>query len=190
MEEIKIESEKESLAIIMNMIAQSKQQLRQNSFLFLLWGWLIFITTIGFYILIKIGFEKAHLIWLSIILGFLITMVYIVKRNKKREVKTFADIAMQSIWTPLIVAFIFLNIFLTKFGMNATYPIYCLLYGIGTYASGGVLKFKPLKIGGILAIILAFIGLFIQNENLILVNAIALLVSYIIPGHLLFAEEN
>ena len=70
-------------------------------------------------------------------------------------------------------------------GAAAVYPIIIVLYGIGTFVSGGALKFMPLKAGGIVCWILAVIAIRVDFEYQLLLIAAAVLIAYLIPGYLL-----
>ena len=73
-------------------------------------------------------------------------------------------------------------------GIKPTYFSLMLMYGIATFISGGILSFKPLVIGSLIAFSSAIASVFIGEEEQLLMIAIALTGSYIIPGHLLRAK--
>ena len=72
--------------------------------------------------------------------------------------------------------------------MNA-YPFFILFYGLGTFVSGRVLKFRPLVIGGIFNWALAIISVYVHFDYQLLIAAAAILTSYIIPGYLLRSKQ-
>ena len=63
-----------------------------------------------------------------------------------------------------------------------------LLYGMATLISGGLLNFKPLVIGSLFSFICAISSIFVAEREQFLCIAVSLLLSYIIPGHLLQAK--
>jgi hypothetical protein len=65
------------------------------------------------------------------------------------------------------------------------WPFFILFYGMGTFISGKFLQFRPLVIGGIFNWVLALACLFVPYDYQMLLAALAILTSYIIPGHLL-----
>ena len=67
----------------------------------------------------------------------------------------------------------------------STYPLVMLIYGIWLFISGGALKFRPLIIGGIVNWLLGITAFFFAFEMQLLILALAVLLGYIIPGHLL-----
>ena len=77
-----------------------------------------------------------------------------------------------------------------KIGWQYSFPFYILMYAIGTFVSGGILKFKPLQWGGTACWVLAVIATYVTYESQILLTAAAILVSYLIPGYLLRSKFN
>jgi hypothetical protein len=59
------------------------------------------------------------------------------------------------------------------------------MYGMPTFLSGIILKFKPLKIGGICCWVLAFLAPFTPPDYQYLLMAGAVALAWIVPGHLL-----
>lgn len=53
------------------------------------------------------------------------------------------------------------------------------------FVSGGYLRFKPLIIGGICNWIIAIVATYVEFDIQLLLLALAVLVGYIIPGHML-----
>ena len=92
---------------------------------------------------------------------------------------------MSSLWTGLSISFMALPLILSKTGWNYAFPIYILFYATGTFISGGLLRFKPLQIGGILCWVLAVAATMVSYQNQILLSAFAIFVSYLVPGYLL-----
>jgi hypothetical protein len=61
---------------------------------------------------------------------------------------------------------------------------------LGTFISGKLLKFTPLVVGGIINWILACIAGYLHYDYQMLLTAVAILTSYIIPGHLLGIKKT
>jgi hypothetical protein len=70
-------------------------------------------------------------------------------------------------------------------GWQAAYPYLILLYGIGTFLSGVIFKFKPLKVGGIISWGIALVAFFVSFPIQLLLLALTTLVAYLIPGYLI-----
>jgi hypothetical protein len=105
--------------------------------------------------------------------------------NKKERVKTFINAANIYLWTAIGLSFFALGFVFSKIGWQYCYPFYMLLYGVGTYVSGSLIKFKPMIVGGLFCFLLVIISVYQNDDVQMLVTAFAIVVSYIIPGYML-----
>jgi hypothetical protein len=177
-------TEKESLLVIQNMIQAAKTGLTDNSFYFLFWGWLVFISSIVNYALLMIESEYAFAVWLLMPVGGVITAIYSRQRRKTRKVVTYMDEFMKHVLIAFLVSLLIVLLFGQKLGLS-TYPMVLLVYGIWLYISGGSIRFVPLMAGGVINWALAIAALFVDFRMQLLLLAAAVLLGYIIPGYLL-----
>ena len=70
-------------------------------------------------------------------------------------------------------------------GWGLAYPLIIALYGLGTFATGGALRFRPLIWVGAACWLLATVAFRVESETQPLLIAAAVLSAYIVPGHLL-----
>lgn len=179
--------QKESLAIISSMIASTRRNLSQDSIHYLLWGWSVLIAALAHYFLLQINYPNHPIPWIIIMPLTGIAAVIIGKRqDKKAVVKTHMDTAMGYLWAAFAVVLVLVllsSAFQSRW--NTTYPLLMWLYGLGTFVSGGMLKFKPLIWGGVASWILGSLAIFVPFEQQLLLLVAAIVASYIIPGHLL-----
>lgn len=180
-------NEKESFMIIEQMISSVKRDFREDSFLFILWGWLVLIASLSHYaLLVFVKYPEHYLPWSILMpLGGIASAIYSVKKNKEQKVKTYLDNFMQYLWTAFLVSLFIVLFFMNKIGYWSVNCLIMMIYGIGTYVTGGALKFKPLIYGGIICWALAVIGFLVSYEIQLLLLALSTLCSYLIPGYLL-----
>jgi hypothetical protein len=186
-------SPQQSLLLIQSMIDKTKGNLGRNRFYFLLWGWYVFLAILLQFILkVVLHYERHYLVWLGVIPAVIITIIYTYRQNKQRGVRTYVGDSMASLWTGVGISFFVLSFIISssKEGWMFSYPFFILLYGLGTFISGRILKFTPLIIGGVINWILACIAAYLHYDYQMLLAAIAILTSYIIPGHLLGIKKN
>jgi len=181
------EKSKEQLAIIEEMIAQSKLKISEGSIFYLLWGWLVVIAaSINYGLLMYTDFVHHYLAWpILMTLGGIVSAIIGQKHENKSGVKTYVDRAITYLWSGFTISLIAILISMVKFGVEVVYPTVILLYGLGTFVSGGILKFKPLIFGAIWCWILGSIAVYLSFPNQLLVLIAAILGSYIVPGYLL-----
>lgn len=181
-------SAQESLALIRSMINKTKDSVADDSFYFLLWGWLVFACCITQFILkVYFHYPQHYFVWWLMPVGGVISALYGSRQSRKQKVKSFVDESLAYLWISLAIAFVILvliNVF-GKASWQTVFTYYILLYGIGTFVSGKLLRFTPLVIGGLINFVLAVVSVKFSYDYQILIGSVAILSSYIIPGHLL-----
>lgn len=186
-------SPQQSLQLIQAMIEKTRTNIGANRFYFLFWGWLVFIAILlQFFLKVVLQYEHHYLVWLSVLPAVLITIFYSRKYNG-RQYKTYVGESMSYLWIGIGISFFVLSFIITnmtKGGWLHGYPFFILFYGLGTFVSGLILQFRPLIIGGIINWLLACACVFVVYDYQLLMAAIAILTSYIIPGHLLASYKK
>ncbi len=189
----KLRNEQESLQLIQQMIENSKAKLGESSYFYLLWGWLVLIASLSQFVLLFTSFQYPFLMWpVVIVIGVVLSIIKSRRLTKRSKVKTYVQTAIIHLWIGFTVS-LFIVIFSSSYGkiswaMSNSFII--LLYGIGTFVSGGILKFKPLKIGGIASWIIAVASMFTPEQYTLVAIALSIIVAYLIPGYLLKSKEK
>ncbi|UOQ73955.1 hypothetical protein [Hymenobacter cellulosilyticus] len=179
----------ESLHLIQQMIREAKQDLSDNSFDLLLWGWLVLAATLVHYGLLQTGYNKPWLVWPILMgLGSVAAFVNGVRRGRREKVRTAQGDFMVYLWSGFGVLMLMLLGVGSTEGWSKVYPLIIGLYGLGTFATGGALRFRPLVLGGAACWLLATLAFRVDFATQLLLVAAAVLVAYIIPGHLLKAR--
>ena len=176
----------ESLNIISKAISQTKENIKDQSFYYILWGWLISIASLSHYLLMTFtGFRQTYLPWLILVpIGWIATIIYSIKKEKTKKYETYFEIFLKHLWIVLGISFIVVVFISLWLKINPTVFV-LLLAGIGTLISGLTMKFKPLSIGGITLFVFAIASLFVDNSYTLLINSIAVVTGYLIPAYLL-----
>ncbi len=178
--------EKMSLQIITEAIENAKSKFKDNGFFYLLWGWLVLGASLLEYGLIKFTSTPLHWIGWPIIMtiGGIISAIYGYRLGKKSTIMTFVDTAMIYLWQGFVISILIIIVvgIINHISWHIINPLIIVFYGLGTFVSGGILKFKPLIIGGILAWIIAIVAFFVQSEAQLLLMAAAITVAYLVPG--------
>jgi hypothetical protein len=176
----------ESLQLIRSMIESTKSSIGDHSHFFLLWGWATLIgCLLQYYLLVIVKYVHHYYAWFVTPVAVLLHVIFIYKYKRRERVKTFISEANGYVWVSIGFSYMALGFVFSKIGWQYSFPFYIMLYGIGTYISGSLIKFKPMKIGGAICIILVAFTPYVDYSLQILLAAFAILISYIIPGHLL-----
>ncbi|OQX80269.1 MAG: hypothetical protein B6D61_02260 [Bacteroidetes bacterium 4484_249] len=186
-------TEQDSLRVIHEMIENSKAKLKDNGFFYLLWGWLVLIASLSNFFLLKIEFEQAWLPWPVLMFsGGIVSGIAGYRLGKKAKVRTMLDSSMIYLWYGFLVTLLIILISGSsgKISWSVMDALIIALYGLGTFVSGGILKFKPLIFGGIFSWGIAIVTLFIPDIYCLLMVALSIVVSYLIPGYMLRSRFN
>lgn len=188
----------ESIQIIQNMINTAKNQFSENGFLYLLWGWVVFVCSLGHFILMKVvKYEYHYMIWLLTWAAVIFQMFYLRKKSKEAKVKTYAEDIVKYVWITFVILMFLVGVLLAallgKDYYKHIYPLFLVLYGMPTFLSGIILRFKPLVIGGIACWALSIAASQLLYDYQLLILALAVAIAWIIPGYLLqkkYKKEN
>lgn len=185
-------SPKDSLQLIDSMISQAKNRFTENGFLYLLWGWAIFAGSIFHFVAIKLSlFKHPEWVWAITWVVIIIQIIYLVKLEKKKKVKTYSDGIIDAIWICFGICMFLLSFIIGRFDLWIyMYPLIMLFYGIPTFLSGFAMRFTPLKLGGITCWLLAIASTYVAPVYYLLFIALAVLSAWIIPGYLLRKKYN
>lgn len=175
----------ESMDVILRAISRTRDDIRANSFYFLLWGWLIALASFGSFV--SIVFVKTHLHFLPFPIlagvGFVTTYVHYSRRTVVAT-ESYLTFFLSRMWAVLGVCFllvVFINV--TAGQMPFTYTL--LLAGLGTLVSGWTMKFGPLVFGGVVFLLTSVVSVYVPVEYKALLHGVAIVTGYLVPGYLL-----
>lgn len=176
----------ESLRLIDRMIKTAQEQVEDSSFYYLIWGWAVLIAAVFNYCMLQMQSPQAFLGWAVLMpLTALITIIYSIKNKKHQpKIKSYVNDLIGYVLTSFIVSLAVVLFHIPLLRIYA-YPMIMLTYGSWLFISGGALRFKPLIAGGIMNWVLGVIAFYVSFEMQLLLLSAAVLVGYIIPGHLL-----
>ena len=180
----------ESLKIITEMINRTKVNIRQGSFHLLFWGWLITVCSLSEWLITNLThYAHPYYVWILVIPGAFVSMIYGAVTGRKAKVHTYADVLYMWTWIGFLFAAIVLFIVQSDRMENIT-PYILLLAGFPTFLSGFIVKFKPLIVGGICFWVIAILVHFAGPSLALLGTPVAMLTGYLIPGYMLRNKVN
>lgn len=174
----------DSLNIITKMIEQAQGNVQKSSFHFLLWGWVIALANLGMYSLIQFDYPHPYIVWLITIPAWIASMVYGFRQGREKKVVTHIDRTIMWLW----ITFGITTFILIFFGSSIRYninPVIILISTIPTFATGKLIRFKPLVLGAVSFWFFGIACFLVSVEMQNLVGAGAVIVGYLIPGYLL-----
>ncbi len=189
--------EKKSLQTIKSAIETSKRALMNDGLLLLLWGAALSIS--NFYNYYKSAYLTAW--WmrnlmdiLQILMGIGIIGITAYFIFRKHKVTTFAAISTRYVWIGVILAHNIVVI-ITKGILNEVnfallQPLQMVLIGFALFVSGGVYRYFPLAIAGIIMWVAAVTAANFDITHQYLVRAIAEVICFIIPGTIMYSAKH
>jgi hypothetical protein len=191
--EDKIVTEQESLLIIQQMIDTAKQQQKDNGMGWILWGWLLFLTSVFTYINLYTRWYSTHYFWnifgvLSLVLILFSIIKFFVTRKRQR-VRTYTGELFQKLNVGFFISIMFIIIAMNR-GVDPVrgFPLLVGLYGFWMLIYGTAFDFKPSIIGAFVTWALGLAAFFVSSfGTIMLLHGAAVLLGYIIPGHIAYS---
>ncbi|HUR66044.1 MAG TPA: hypothetical protein VMZ03_06805 [Chitinophagaceae bacterium] len=196
-------TEKESLDLIAQMIAQAKQSYYDTGLSAMMWGLVIAVCSLVRLSEIQFKYElPVDIYWLTFV-AIIPQVLISIRESKERKVRTYDDIYMDYLWLAFGI-----SIFLLIFIINAIFhawpgvatdpivtgesrkpgfyefvaPLFLLLYGIPTFITGAACKFRPMLIGGLLCWICCIITIYTTIKIDLVLTAFSAIAAWFIPG--------
>jgi hypothetical protein len=177
-------TEKQNLELITRMIQSARKEYNDDSSIYLLWGWTVTLACLVQYLLMRVNSNISGIVWLSLPVVAVVQVVMLSNQKKKDKVVTKIDNIIGQVWFAdgicMTVVLVSMNIL-----KENTYPVLMLLYGIGTYISGSIMDFRPMQYGAACCAVLSLAAFHVSFDYQCLLLPLSLILSYIIPGHLL-----
>ncbi|MEJ8816692.1 hypothetical protein [Lacibacter sp. H407] len=181
-------STRDSLQLIESMINKAQNRFSENGHLYLLWGWVVLVCSITSFIAIYFyGNGKSLMyVWMLTIPTVIYQMIYLARVKKNTNVRTYTDEINSYVWLVFVIMGFLVGIIVGRSGQPQLFnPLVLMLYGMPTFLSGVILKFKPLRIGAICCWVLALVSVLIPYQFSFLLLALAVITTWIVPGYLL-----
>lgn len=176
-------SEKESLAIITEMITKTRERYIGDGNIMLMWGWLtIAVTGLVWLLLVQTQNPVWNWLWFLIpVIGGIATPIMAKKSEKKKGVKTYSDKISSQIWLTVGLIAILATIACLGFGFagirawTLMFVYTLIIIPFAEIAQGLIVREKSLIVGGSCGMI---IGLFTVS---CLLGGVTLCVYWLLP---------
>ena len=175
----------ESLALISEVINKTKENIREQSFIYLLWGWVIALASFSSFLLLSCTSFTLYFLPFPVF-SVLAVMAHLAfyARQKRTNTQTYLAHFLSKMWLVIGGSF-FLIAFVSVSQHIPPFSYTIILCGIGTLISGLLMNYKPLSAGVFLFFIFAIISAYVTIEYKILLQGIAIILGNLIPGYML-----
>ena len=186
-------TEEQSLQVIREMITVSRTKLRNDGILFILWGWLFFLGYLANYVFstaVTTHAFRQTMKWsgnLLALFAFLFTLYHVFYRRKRAT--TYISLSLRYVWLALLPCLVLVNLIqnnvVHEINFNLQHPIFMVFIAFAIFVTGGILRYGLVIAGGILFALLAYASSFLPLNEQMLLEAVAWLVAFVVPGHIL-----
>ena len=179
-------SHEESMRLINTMISKAKKSYVTKGIAPMVWGLLIVICSIITWAQLQYNFTIKFDIWLLLIVALVLQVFFAIKERKQRRFTSYEETATGFVWMAFGISIFLVSFYNAKYGTSESSTLIMILYGIPTFITGGLVKFRPLIIGGIICWVISFISVFTEVKIDMLLMAACGLFAWIIPGIILW----
>jgi hypothetical protein len=184
----------ESLQLISQIITKARRNIKIAGFFFILWGWVTVFAALTCFFIIKY-FCSIHLYkyidlgtWMAwlipIFIGCVISIIHGNKLKRIERAKSQIGSIIQVLWFSNAIVLTLAGFISYKLKFYPA-PLILIIIGLSTYMTGYIIKFNPLKYGGIIFWISGILSVFILNEYQLVLTAVSIVLGYLVPGYLL-----
>ncbi len=188
-------NEQTSLQLIESMINKAKNNFSENGTMYLLWGTIVFICSLVQFIAVHFYQNNdIYYIWYLTWLVVIYQIFFFSKKAKKERVKTYTADILKYVWICFsIIMLLFVFTLRYQHAFSSIDTAILIMYGMPTFLSGIILKFRSLIVGAVACWLLAIGSVFVSDDFQSLFICAAVLIAWIIPGFLLrqkFKNQN
>ena len=191
--------ENQSLQVIKEMIQVSQKKLKSDGILLIVWGWIAFISYFFLNYLPEL-FVTTHqtmqivrILRLALpVIGVIFTLYHIFRQSEK--VVSYIGVTLRWVWGSLLISMILINLVqfnvLHKINFELQHPVFMILIAFATVITGSLLRYWLVIAGGIVFGVLAYISSYFALPEQLLIESIAWIIAFLIPGHLMYSKRK
>ena len=179
-------TEEESLRLIGEMIGKAKRSYITKGIASVVWGVLIIICSLLTWAQYQYGFNVGFDVWLLVFVAVIPQIYFSIKEKKEKRFIGHDEQTMTYVWSTFGICIFILSFYNSRFGNEHTTSLYMMMYGIPTFITGGVFKFRPMILGGLICWVLSIVSLFTSFATGMLFMASCGLFAWLIPGIILW----
>lgn len=187
-------TENESLLIIEQMIGRARQEERDSGWGWIVWGWLLFVTSVAHFVLIRLKVNHPSRVWDYFLYGaILLVLLSILARYwgpAKGRVRTYTNELVDKFGFAFFVSLVVMSYgnYVTDLNPSGTsFGYLLLLYAFWMYIHGSAYRFALLRYGAYVnwlgAMVIFYFGIKL-GANVLLVHAVCVALGYLVPGHI------
>ncbi len=170
------------------MIGKVKQDYIKKGIASPVWGVLVILCSLVTWARVQYNFNNGFDIWLLIFFAVIPQIYFSVKEKNQKKFVAHDDSTITFVWTAFGICIFIATFYNSKYGNNVMSTIFMMLYGIPTFITGGIFKFKPMIFGGLICWVFSIISIYTPAPIDMLLMASCGLFAWLIPGIILWTN--
>lgn len=178
-------SHKESLQLIEEMIYKAKNSYHESGTSALLWGGTIMFCSVVSFINTWVKINWLNQVWWLTFIALVPQVVISIRESKAQKFKSHTDDAMSGIWISFGIGIFLVTFYSNVVKAESTATLFLMLYGIPTFATGYMHRFKPMIVGGMICWASAIISFYVVYRIDVTLFFISAFFAWFLPGLIL-----
>jgi len=179
-------STEDSLKLIGEMIGKAKRSYFTKGIAPIVWGSLVIFCSLVTWAQIVFNLKIFYDVWLLLILAIIPQIYFTIKERKSKDFIGHDEDTVSFVWIAFTVCIFITSFYDGSHVVGDSTALFMMLYGIPTFIIGGIFKFKPMILGGILCWLLSVISMYTNDSTDMLLMAACGLFAWLIPGVILW----
>ena len=179
-------SNEQSMQLINEMIGKAKRSYTTKGIASMVWGSLIIFCSMITWTHVKFNLNIGFDVWLFLLLALIPQIYFSIKEKREKNFIGHDEQTMTFVWVTFTICIFITSFYNSKYETDSSATLFMMLYGIPTFITGGIFKFKPMIIGGIICWVLSIISIYTSFTTDLLLMATSGLFAWLIPGIILW----
>ena len=179
-------STQESLHLINEMIGKAKESYTTKGIASIVWGSLIISCSVITWAKLVYNFQLGFDVWLLLIVALIPQIYFGIKERRSKKFVGHDEKTILFVWIAYAICIFITSFYSVKIGNDSEASLIMMLFGMPTFITGGILKFKAMIAGGIICWVLSIASVFSNEAIDMLLMAACGLFAWLIPGMILW----
>jgi hypothetical protein len=179
-------STEESLQLIGEMIGKAKRSYVTKGVAGMVWGILIIMCSMVTWAEQQYKFDIGFDIWILLLLALVPQIYFTIKEKRQKAFTGHDEETMHFVWISFTACIFITSFYNSRWGGESSPTLIMMLYGIPTFITGGIFKFKPMIIGGIVCWAISILSIYTSFKTDMLLMAACGFFAWLIPGTILW----
>ena len=179
-------SGEQSLKLINEMIGKAKQSYVTKGIASMVWGVLIISCSMLTWAQVQYKFNLGFNVWLLSLFALIPQIIFTIKEKKQKHFIAHDEVTMRYVWATFGICIFILSFYSNMLHTDKTTSLFMMLYGIPTFITGGIFKFRPMILGGVICWVLSLGSMFTGFSTNMLFMAGCGFFAWLLPGIILW----